>query len=186
MYIKQDKGRVVLGPVRLSHVHLLEKHSFDNGEPMFSCVPLIPKTDTEAVAALRRYIDSVKKQAANEKWGGKVPANYRDPLRDGDEKYADTGDAAWQGCLFFNCKCKTRPGVVGKQNEPLVDEEEVYSGMWAYVSTTAFAYDRNGNRGVSLGLNNVKKVRDGERLGGRMSAEADFGGVPAVDDEDDL
>jgi len=41
-------------------------------------------------------------------------------------------------------------------------------------SLNAFAYDRAGNRGISLGLNNIQKLADGERLDGRLKAEDDF------------
>ena len=47
----------------------------------------------------------------------------------------------------------------------------------------------NGNKGVGVGLNNIQKLKDGERLGGaRASAEDDFGGddLPFEDDEEDF
>ena len=42
----------------------------------------------------------------------------------------------------------------------------------------------NGNRGIACGLNNLQKLRDGEPLGGRASAESDF--ADEDDDEDFL
>ena len=56
--------------------------------------------------------------------------------------------------------------------------------MWAIVSVTFFGYDVSGNRGVACGLNNIMKFKDGERLGGRSSAESDFADVSMEDDDD--
>ena len=67
---------------------------------------------------------------------------------------------------------------------PIVDEEEVYSGVWAVVSVSFYAYDVSGNKGVACGLNNIMKFKDDDHLGGRVSAESDFGGMD-FDDEDD-
>ena len=50
---------------------------------------------------------------------------------------------------------------------------------------SAYCYNTNGNRGVTFGLENVQKVRDGEMLGGGASrAEDDFDVLE--DDEDDI
>ena len=43
-------------------------------------------------------------------------------------------------------------------------------------------YEDNGNRGIACGLNNLQKIRDGEPLGGKASAESDFD----TDDDDDF
>lgn len=180
---KNDGRGVVFGPVRLSYVHLLEKYSHD-GDPKsakYSVTILIKKSDTATADAVRRAIEAATKAGVVSKWGGKAPRSLADPLRDGDEKEGDE----FQGCWYLNAKCNTRPHVVDLDCSPIVDEEEVYSGMWANVSVTFFPFDTSGNRGVACGLNNVQKVRDGERLGGRTSAESDFGGV-SHDDEEDL
>ncbi|MBR5878844.1 MAG: DUF2815 family protein, partial [Akkermansia sp.] len=62
----------------------------------------------------------------------------------------------------------------GKVVEAL-DSEDFYSGCWGAASVNFFPYDSNGNKGVGVGLNNVIKTRDDERLSGGSSAEADFG-----------
>lgn len=66
----------------------------------------------------------------------------------------------------------------------ITDEDEIYSGVWAYVSVTFYPYDVNGNKGIACGLNNIMKFKDDERFGGRTSAAADFEGF-GEDDEDD-
>ena len=43
------------------------------------------------------------------------------------------------------------------------------------MSVTFFPFNNAGNKGVAAGLNNVLKTKDGEYLGGRASAQSDFG-----------
>ena len=114
------------------------------------------------------------------KWGGKEPKKLDLPLRDGDDK----DDEVYAGMLYVNAKSSTRPGIVDRNKAPIVDEEEIYSGVWAIVSVTFYPYDTNGNRGVACGLNNIMKFKDDEKLGGRSSAESDFADIDNEDDED--
>lgn len=178
---KLNDTKVVIGPCRLSYTHLFEKHSFD-GDPdkgKYSTNILIPKKETETVKAVNAAIEAAKKAAMSSKWGGKCPKNLTSPLRDGD----DMDDDVYAGHWFLNAKCSTRPGVVDRNRAPIVDEEEIYSGVWAIVSVTFFGFDVNVNKGIACGLNNVMKFKDDERLGGRTSAESDFADI---EEEDDL
>jgi len=99
----------------------------------------------------------------------------RNPFRRAEEKpkyYADK-----PGWIFVNMSSKQRPGVVKPAQNGVVqisDENEVYAGAIAIVSCGAYGYSQKGNRGVSFGLNNVMKVADGERIGGRPPASDDF------------
>lgn len=180
--VKETK--VVFGPCRLSYTHVFAKYAPDgdttNGKYMTNI--LIPKSEKETVKALQQAIEAAKKAGTLSKWGGKEPKKLDLPLRDGDTDKED--DEVYADCFYLNAKSTTRPGIVDKNKAPIVDEEEIYSGVYAYVSVTFFAYDVSGNRGVACGLNNIMKFKDGERLGGRTSAENDFGGIDAEDDDD--
>ena len=55
--------------------------------------------------------------------------------------------------------------------------------MYGRASISFYALNSNGNRGIACGLNNLQKIRDGEPLGSRASAESDFADE---DDEDFL
>ena len=78
----------------------------------------------------------------------------------------------------------TPPQVVGTDLQPILDANEVYSGCYARVSISFYAFNTNGNRGIACGLGNIQKLRDGEPLGGnRISAEADFGGLTTASDD---
>ena len=59
---------------------------------------------------------------------------------------------------------------------------EVYSGVYGRASITFYAFNSSGNKGIACGLNNLQKVRDGQPLGGKASAESDF----ATDEDEDF
>ena len=175
--------KVVFGPCRLSYTHVFTKYApdgdTDNGKYMTNV--LIPKSEKETVKALQQAIEAAKKSGIVSKWGGKEPKNLELPLRDGD---TDKDDEVYEDCFFINAKSSTRPGICDKNKNPIVDKEEIYSGVYAYVSVSFYPYDKNGNRGIACGLNNIMKFKDGERLGGRTSAENDFADIDAEDDDD--
>lgn len=173
--------QVIFGPCRLSYTHLFEKYTPEGGgEGKYMTNVLIPKSEKKTVEALQQAIEAAKKMGVVGKWGGKEPKKLEMPLRDGDEK----DDEAYEDHFFVNAKCNTRPGVVDKDKVTITDEDEIYSGVWAYVSVTFYPYDVNGNKGIACGLNNIMKFKDDERFGGRTSAAADFEGF-GEDDEDD-
>lgn len=175
---------IVFGPCRLSYTHVFSKYApeGDTSGGKYMTNVLIPKEERETVAAIEKAIEAAKKTGIVAKWGGKEPKKLELPLRDGEDKEKDY--ETYKGHFYLNAKCSTRPGICDKHKVPIVDEDEIYSGVWAYVSVTFFAYDVSGKRGVACGLNNIMKFKDGERLGGRASAESDFGDIDCEDDDD--
>lgn len=156
---------------RLSYVNIWEPQSINGSEPKYSVSLIIPKSDTATLNKIKQAIE-VAKQEAISKFGGKIPANLKLPLRDGDIDRPD--DEAYQDSYFINCNSKQKPQVVDSQVQPILDQTEVYSGCYGRVSVTFYGFNSNGNRGVAAGLGNVQKLRDGEALGGRMRAEDEF------------
>ena len=119
---------------------------------------------------------------------GKLPTleSLRIPLHDGDlEKQ---GDEIYQNAFYINAKTNKKPGIVDKYLREITNEEEVYSGCYGRASITFYAYNSNGNKGIACSLNNLQKIKDGERLSGRASAKSDFKGfeTDVFDDEDIL
>ena len=177
------ENTVVIGPCRLSYTHVFSKYSpdgKDDGKYMTNV--LIPKDEKETVKALQKAIEAGKNAAVVSKWGGKLPKKLDLPLRDGDTDKED--DEVYENHYFVNAKSNTRPQIIDKHKVPIVDEDEIYSGVYAFVSLTFYGYDVNGNRGIACGLNNIMKFKDGEHLGGRSSAESDFADIDMEDDED--
>ena len=67
-------------------------------------------------------------------------------------------------------------------SNPILTRSEVYSGVYGRASISFYAFNSSGNKGIACGLNNLQKIRDGEPLGGKASAESDF----ASDEDDDF
>lgn len=175
----QNNTKVIV-PCRFSYLHCWEPDSVNGGDPKYSVSAIVPKSDTKTINAIKAAIEQAKKDSVS-KWGGKVPANLKLPLRDGDIYRPD--DEAYAGCYFFNANSRQAPQVVDSKVQPILDQSEVYSGCYGKISVTFYGYNSNGNRGIAAGLGNIQKLKDGESLGGRTSAADDF---QTEDDEDFL
>lgn len=173
--------RVITGEVRLSYAHIFEPKSTNGSKPKYSVSLIIPKSDTATIAKIEAAIDAAIEQGVG-KFGGKRPnkAALKLPLRDGD---IEKDDEAYADAFFVNANSTTPPQVVDAALNPILDASEVYSGCYARVSISFYAFNTNGNRGIACGLGNIQKLRDGEPLGGgRVSAESDFSAFTADDD----
>ncbi len=180
--------RVVTGPrTRFSYCHVWEPKSINGGEPRYSLSAIIPKDDTETAERIKAAIELAYHEGeAKLKGKGALPplSALKTPLRDGDLDRPD--DPAYAGCWFLNANSDRAPGIVDAQARPILDRGEVYSGCYGRVSLSFYAFNTNGNRGIACGLNNLQKLRDGEPLGGQMSAETEFAGLEEDGDEDFL
>lgn len=174
MPTKSDDNRVVTGEVRLSYAHLFEPWTNDpEKEARYGATLLIPKTDKDTIARIRKA-EATAKEEGKGLWGGKIPATLKSIIHDGDEEADLERNPEYAGMWFMSVSAKQRPGVVDRNVQPILDPTAVYSGCYARVSIRAFPYNTAGNKGVSFGLNNVQFLRDGEPLGGRTRAEDDF------------
>lgn len=175
--------KVVTGKVRFSYLHVWEPTAIEEGQDKkYSVSLIIPKSDKDTLARIKKAVAAAT-EAGKAKFGGKIPANLKQPLRDGDIERPE--DESYENAYFLNANCKTKPGVVDQNLNPILDQDELYSGCFGRASVTFYAFNTSGNKGIACGLNNLQKLGDGEPLGGRSTAESDFGGVPA-EVEDDL
>lgn len=170
----------VIVPCRFSYFNGWEPTSVNGSDPKYSVSAIIPKSDTASIEAIKAAIEQAKKDSIG-KWGGKIPANLKLPLRDGDIDRPD--DEAYAGCYFFNANSRQAPQIVDKKVQPILDQNEVYSGCYGRISVTFYGYNSNGNRGIAAGLGNIQKLKDGEPLGSRSNAAEDF---DTVEDDDFL
>lgn len=181
--------RVVCKNVRLSYAHVWEPAVIGNtdADPKYSASIIIPKTDKKLLNTIEKAVNAALEEGKSKKFGGKIPpkGSLKLPLRDGDLERDE--DENYQNAMFFNCSSKTPPNIVDQQVNPILDRTEVYSGCYANVSVTFYAFNVNGNRGVAAGLGNIQKVRDGEPLGGaRVKAEDEFETLDFETDDDDF
>ena len=184
--IKNSSTKVITGNnTRFSYCSVWEPKSINGSDPRYSVSLLIPKSDKDTVEKINAAIEAAYIEGESKLKGrGSLPplSALKTPLRDGDVERPD--DPAYAGCWFLNAN-STRPvGIVDTACKPILDRSEFYSGCYGRASISFFAFNTNGNRGIACGLNNLQKLRDGEPLGGHVSAEADFGGLDNGDDEE--
>jgi len=169
--------KVITGPdTRWSYANIWEAKSINGGTPKFSVSLIFPKSDTKTVAKVKAAIEAayIEGEAKLKGNGKSVPtfAAIKTPLRDGDIERPD--DPAYVNAYFINANSATAPGIVDADRNPILTRSEVYSGVYGRASISFYAFNSNGNKGIACGLNNLQKVRDGEPLGGKNSAESDF------------
>ena len=175
----------VTGPdTRWSYVNAWEPKSINGGTPKYSVSLIIPKSDVKTVAKIKAAIEAAYKDGEGKlKGNGKsVPALsiLKTPLRDGDAERPD--DPAYANAYFMNANSNTAPGIVDADRQPILERSEIYSGVYGRASVNFYAFNSNGNKGIACSLNNLQKIRDGEHLGGKSSAEDDF----ATEDDEDF
>lgn len=186
--ILKNETKVITGKVRLSYANIFEPKSINGSEPKYSVSLIIPKSDTQMIEVIEEAIENAKERDKG-KWNGKIPANLKLPLRDGDEERPE--DEAYENSYFLNANSNRPPAVVSTEIDRStgkairLGEDDVYSGCYAKVSINFYGFNAAGNKGVACGLNNIQKVDDGERLSGGSSAEEDFE-FEEVDVDDDF
>lgn len=182
-----QQTKVVTGEVRFSYLTVFEPKAVAEGQtPKYSVSLLIPKSDKKTLMKIKNAVEAAKVAGQSSKFGGKIPANLKTPLRDGDTDRPD--DEVYAGHYFINANSSNKPGLVDADVNPIMDSTELYSGCYGRASVNFYAYNTNGNRGIACGLNNLQKLREGETLGGASRAEDDFDAVEVEEDyaEDDF
>ena len=177
---KISETSIRIGEVRFGYVNVFAPRKNEDGtDGKYSVQILIPKDNTDAIALIEKAVEAAKTAGVSAKWNGKMPpaSKLKTPLRDGDEEFPD--DDNYAGMYFMNASTPAdhKPGVRVLENGMLseaLDSDDFYSGCYGAATVGFFAYNNSGNMGISAGLNNVIKTRDGERLSGGRSADADF------------
>ena len=168
-------------PARISYAKIFKSEWNDlSGKEEYSCMVLIPKSDTTTVNALKQAV----KTAIKGKFGDKQPKGLRIPLRDGDKEGeggvpsgSEAGQAPYGDHYFFNCKNSRQPAIVDQKRRAILDPEQIVSGFYVRFSINAFAYD-NKSKGVSFGLNAVQLIREGKKLGNSFNVNNVFDELP--------
>lgn len=168
-------GATITGLVRFSYAAVFKPTAMNEGDtPKYSISLLIPKKDKKSLAKIKKAIKACMEDNKDSVFGGKIKG-LKNPLRDGDEERED--QEAYENMFFLNASSTRKPQILDRDMDPITEEEDFYSGCYGRASLNFFAYNRNGNKGIGVGLNNLQKIKDGERLGG--------GATSAFDDFDD-
>lgn len=157
-----NRTRVKTGRVRLSYPHLLEKYEkSDKYQAQF----LIDKEDAETVRVIEAAVKNAKEDGKTRLWGGKMPGKVVVAMKDGDERDDPDSYAEQAGCLVVTAKSKNQPPVLGPDGGDIFDTDEIYAGCYVQAIFEAYPYSQD-TKGVAFALQGVKKLADGERIGG--------------------
>lgn len=179
----ENSTKVVTGKVRFCYVNVFEPTAMNEGDtPKYNICVLIPKSDTATIDKIKKAIEAAK-EAGKVKLAdknGRIPANLKLPLRDGDEERPD--DPAFEDHYFINANSMRQPSIVDRSLNPIMSRDEFYSGCYGRASISFYAFNVS-SKGIAAGLNNLQKLEDGEMLAGGSTAEEDFGGENKWDDD---
>lgn len=178
-----NSTKVITGKVRFCYVNVFEPTAMNEGDtPKYNICILIPKDGNVTVAKINAAIDAAKEagKAKIADKNGRIPANLKLPLRDGDVERPD--DPAFEGMYFINANSMRKPSIVDRDLNPIMSKDEFYSGCYGRASINFYAFNVS-SKGIAAGLNNLQKLEDGEMLAGGSTVEEDFGGDNAFDDE---
>lgn len=82
MSTRVNNTKVIIS-ARASYLHAFEPDSINGSDPKYSVSLIIDKKDTDLIAKIKKAVEQAKEDGKS-KWGGKIPANLKLPLRDGD------------------------------------------------------------------------------------------------------
>jgi hypothetical protein len=171
---------------RLMFVNLVKPRKIDMKNPDETPKFQLTVTFTPAIQATkgyRRLQEAVEKTIAN-KWGDNPPRKLRKPFLTIDDM-DEIPDGINEGDTFIRLSSTSRPEVVDRNVEAILDLNEVYSGCYGIVNVQCYPWEHaTGGKGVSFGLGPVQKTRNGDPLGGRAKPAAKaFDQLPEEDDD---
>lgn len=169
----QASTQLTTSEVRLSFVHVFEPYARQDSTdtPAYSTVIMVPKDDEKTIGKIRAAQKAALEKGKDSKFNGRIPKSWTDTFRDGD----DSDRPEYEGHWYMTVKSQQSrpPLVVDRNKEEILDQRELYSGVYAQVAIDAFPFNSNGNKGVSFQLLAVRKLRDGEPLGGGAPVKVD-------------
>lgn len=175
---------VTTGEVRMSYAHLFKPYANMPGqEEKYSVTVLVPKTDVDTMGRINAAIEAAKQRGIMEKWNGQCPPVLPTPVYDGDGVRPSDGmqfGPECKGHWVFTASAKVdyQPEIVDQMGNPIINQSEVYSGMYGRVNVTFYPYVFGGKKGIGCGLGPVQKLRDGEALSGSHVSAAQAFGAP--------
>jgi hypothetical protein len=162
-YADDEKGYTVITCVaRLGFVNFKEAK-----KGKYSCAIILPASaDVSPLMAAAKKCWAEGKVAAVRKTPKITPLKAQSELAD---KYAGFGAEGY----FINASTKEVPKLFNVDMTP-ADVTRFKSGDYARVKVRAYEFDKEGNWGVSFGLQAVQFFAEGEALGGGGDAAGGF------------
>lgn len=161
---------------RVAFPHVFEAKQRNNqGKAKFSVAMLFDPVAIKQDPQQQKLLDAMKQavtDACMEKWN-KIPGKFKKPFKKGDEQISGKTDEVYDGftgMVVVYSNSDTKPGLVDQGMNAIIEPGEFYGGVYAQATVSVFAWDHpTGGKGVSFGLQNIQKVRDGDSFGGGKS-----------------
>jgi len=135
-----------------------------------------PPVKTVNVDGVDRIVSAVEMP-----WRKGTKENFPD-VNPGDNRYENRPEI--HGKTVMNLKSsKIRPGCakyISKGKVVLIEEAEkaeIYAGAYYIASYSVYAWSYMGKNGVSVGINNLIKMKDGEPLSSMVQADREFDSI---------
>lgn len=171
--------RRVTGVVRLSYAHVGQPKDWGEGEePKYEATALYePGSETDKI--IQRLIEDIfnahdRSELADVELGENcelIGKNVHDPIQDGNDHKNDE----YKGMLYFKATSKSKPALWEDNGDPMLDPADMYSGAFVQFSITGQAWrNKKGKAGISLYLNAIKFIEDGDELSGASASHDEF------------
>jgi hypothetical protein len=169
-----------VGPVRLSYTqNLFTPKAFRAGDtPRYGLTIMFEKSDPAHQSALKQLAADAK-MVLESRWPNpttrpRVPivGGIDSVIKDADKAVNRQGipmlekNPEYAGHYIIRLGTISRPPVIDRNMQEILDPEEIYGGVWAKVALNAYTFSGDTNKGVTFGLNGVQKWKDDERFGG--------------------
>lgn len=160
-----------------SYTHIFKPQKNDDGMERWSIRMIFPEETN--LAGLKQLAFNAAINEYGEEEANRLIKNglIYWPFRDGNK--LKTPDPNCKDRIFVGAGTVTRRpevvAVIDGQLVPLSSVNEFYAGCICMATVNFYCFKKKGNEGVTCGLDNVMKIRDGERIGGGgASAAEDF------------
>jgi ssDNA-binding protein len=165
---------IAIPNARLSFPRLWKPKSFQEGqEPRFEATFILDPSNPQHAATLKKIKD-VARTIATEAFAGKIPPDLKiGCLLDGNTKEYD----GYKNMIAVPTHNQTRPAVVGRRRQPVVEgeSEAPYAGCYVNGSITLWVQDNKWGKRINANLRGVQFVRDGDAFGIQpVDAEDEF------------
>ena len=181
-----SKTQVTTGAARLSYANIWEPRPNLSGIEKYSSAVLIPKSDKATIKAIEVAIEEAFQIGLKTKFDNKKAGVKLDALKDGDEVNEDGEGKGpeFKGMMYLNASANKQPIVLDRDRNQLLDKTKCYSGVWANVALNFYPFAASGNKGVAVGLEAIRVLKDDEPLGGILTTESAKSRFEEVDEDD--
>lgn len=181
----EQTGEWLTCPVRLAFAYLGEPRKNQRGQSEFSTSCIIPAS-ADLAAVFKAAVDLGTATFGPGYQSGVKNDSYKFPFKR-QAKPFEKGYAGFSAeGFYFDAKTQYAPGIVDRSAVALdAKSDAVYSGMWAIVRVSMYAYGGKGStipgmtKGVGFGLRAIQKIADDEIFRGE-GATSIFGEVEAL------